>query len=326
MSTDDNTRILVVDDSPTSMALIENQLTASGYEVVTAGNGAEALRLVGEHGIQLVLTDWTMPEMNGVEFCRAVRSSPSLGFVYVIVMNGQADKERLVEAFDAGADDFLAKPFARQELLARLHAGRRIIDLEANLAARNLALHKGIAEMAILNRKLERMATTDELTALENRRQGLAKFRQRWEEAERYGHSLSCIMVDIDNFKKFNDLHGHAAGDVVLKQTAAAMVGAVRTADTCCRLGGEEFLVLCPNIDETGAALCAERIRSSVESQSVAYEDRELAVTVSLGVAQRDDGMACPDELLDVADRALYAAKSAGRNRVEVAAPTGVEV
>jgi len=320
------TRVLLVDDDPGYLALLEKVLATAEYEVLTATHGREALRVLREEGVQLVVTDWTMPEMDGIDFCRAVRSAESLGFVYVIVLTAHADKARLLEAFDAGADDFLPKPCDRQELLARLRAGLRIIKLEASLAERNCLLHKVNAELAILNEKLERMATTDELTGLFNRRQAMSRLDDLWALARRYGQPLSCIMADIDHFKKFNDRHGHAAGDLVLEETASVLKAAARETDVVCRIGGEEFLVLCPNVHASAAAFCAERLRAAVASHSIAHRDGELRVTVSLGVAQRDEGITCPDDLLKAADGALYAAKNAGRNCVQVATGVSAQV
>ena len=299
--------------------MLERHLVTAGYEVLTAANGAEALDILRQEGISLVITDWTMPRMDGIELCRALRWSESFGFVYVIILTAHTDKERLVEAFDAGADDFLIKPCDRQELLARLRAGARIIALEADLAERTRAVHKVNAEMAIVNQKLERMATTDELTGLINRREALARLDEQWSLARRYRLPYACIMLDIDHFKRFNDAHGHAVGDLVLRETAAVLRSNARETDVVCRIGGEEFLVLCPNVYATAAAFCAERLRVSVESHAVDCRGERLRVTISLGVAEQDAAMTCPDDLISAADNALYAAKNAGRNRVEVA-------
>ncbi len=316
--------ILVVDDDPAILALLKRHLTTSGHEVLEAQNGIEALRIVREQGVQLVITDWMMPEMDGLEFCQAVRTAELLQFVYIIVVTAHVDKARLVEAFDAGADDFLSKPIDRQELGARLNAGIRIIMLEGRLEQRTRSLHKINAEMASLNQKLEQMATTDELTGLMNRRQGVARLQEHWATALRYDHALSCIMLDIDHFKRFNDQHGHAAGDAVLQQTAAVLRAATRATDTVCRLGGEEFLVVCPRADADSAADYAERIRANIESNTVSIHGKTLHVTISAGVAQLGNSIAGANELLKAADDALYLAKGSGRNCVRVASNSPV--
>ncbi len=314
-------RILVVDDDPSVQRLLGKYLGDAGYEVVQAANGREAISLLGRHGIKLVITDWMMPEMDGISLCRAIRSLESVSFVYVIVLTGHTDKERVVEALEAGADDFLSKPVHRQELLARLHAGVRILRLEEALANQNLLVHKANAEMALLNQKLEQIATTDELTGLANRREALARLGELWAQSRRYGQPLACVMIDIDHFKRCNDSYGHAAGDAVLNQVAHTLKRSVRTGEIACRVGGEEFLIICPNSTAAAAAQLAERVRQRAQDARVRYGGNELRVTISAGVAECSPGDSSPDALVKAADNALYNAKRSGRNRVCVADP-----
>jgi diguanylate cyclase (GGDEF)-like protein len=322
MPSESKKRILAVDDSGVCLALLQKHLELSGYEVVTARNGREALEVLQREGIQLVVTDWNMPEMDGVEFCRAVRSAETVRFVFVVILTAHPEKSRLLEAFEAGADDFLPKPFDRQELLARLRAGERIIALENGMAERTLALHKVNAELAVLADKLDRRAATDELTGLINRRYGLSRLDEYWAQATRYGRFLSCIMMDLDHFKTFNDTYGHAAGDLVLQETAALLTRTARAADVVCRIGGEEMLVICPNTSAESAAVLAERCRQNMEALELQFEEHTLRVTASFGVSQLAQGISSRDDLLAAADRAMYAAKDAGRNRVQVAEDT----
>lgn len=309
--------ILIVDDDPSMLRLLEKFLSMDGYEVFKARNGAEAVSILYDKGPQIVITDWEMPEMDGLELCRTIRSSELVGFIYTVILTAHADK--IVEAFDAGADDFLSKPPRRGELLARLKAATRITKLEADLARRNREIQKVNAELSILNSKLERMATTDELTGLANRREALNRLNECWATSTRYGQPLACVLLDIDHFKQFNDTYGHDVGDLVLRETARILALSARTGETVCRLGGEEFLVVCPNVTVEAVTAAAERLRAAVEANKVKRRDQLLTVTVSLGVAQRRDGMATPDELLKEADEALYAAKRSGRNRVCIA-------
>ena len=316
MPSETKSTVLVVDDSASFLALVKRHLSNAGYIVLTATNGVEALEIVRTQGVQLVVTDWEMPEMDGLELCRAIRAADGLGFVCIIVLTSRSEKSHLIEAFDAGADDFLSKPFDRQELLARLRAGDRVVRLEACLAERTRALHKINAEIAVANERLRMMATTDELTGLLNRREAMVRLGELWAAAERYGRPLSCIMLDIDHFKRCNDQYGHAVGDLVLKEISAIMRSVSRVPDVVCRLGGEEFLILCPDIEVDCAAVLAERLRRATEAHDFHCDDHHLRVTVSLGVGQRDEHMARFDELLKTADDALYQAKRSGRNRV----------
>jgi diguanylate cyclase (GGDEF)-like protein len=267
-----------------------------------------------------------MPEMDGLELCRTLRHHEGVRFVYLIIVTAHSDVDHLVEAFAAGADDFLSKPVDKHELMARLRAGEHIARLESDLAKRTREVHLLNAEMAttnerlaLVNDKLKRMATTDELTGLLNRREAMNKLRELWAVEERYGHRFSCILLDIDHFKAFNDTHGHAVGDAVLREIGTLMRTNIRTTDIACRIGGEEFLVLCPNVGMQGAAVCAEHLRVAVEEYDFPHQGTHLKATISLGVAERDPEMTSPDEVLKKADDALYAAKRDGRNRVNTA-------
>ncbi|UCD74183.1 MAG: diguanylate cyclase [Phycisphaerales bacterium] len=314
---------LIVDDSPSALKLIQHYLVQSDYKIVTASNGREAVRKALEVGPDLIITDWDMPEMDGRELCRAVRENDGFGVVYIIVVTGHGTEDRLVEAFEAGADDYLAKPISQSELLARLRAGERIINLEADLTLTKREIVRSNAELEVAvnllkeaNEQLHRSAITDALTGLPNRRAGLEQLQRQWAGANRIGSPLACIMVDIDHFKRVNDTHGHGVGDFVLLRTGQALRSAVRNDEMVCRIGGEEFLVICESATVKMAAVAAERLRSSIEELVMEYKDLSMKVTISLGVAQRTAEMAGVDDLLNAADAALYHAKNRGRNCV----------
>ncbi|MHC4445093.1 MAG: diguanylate cyclase [Planctomycetota bacterium] len=314
-----NKKVLIVDDEPLALQMVKRYLSAAGYEALPATNGKEALHILHHEDVQLVITDWVMPEMDGLDFCRMVRSLESVGFVYIIILAAHSDKELIVEAFGAGADDYLSKPFHRGELLARVKAGARIIELEADLEKKNRQILKANAEMAVLNAKLRDMATTDELTGLANRREAWNQFASLWALAKRHDTLLSCLMIDIDEFKNVNDFYGHNIGDAVLQETAGLIKKVTRGGDIVSRIGGEEFLILCPHTNSKMAVNLAERLRKTVEANVIKLENCELHVTISIGIAERTAVMANPDHLLTIADKALYAAKSAGRNRTCIA-------
>ena len=310
-------RILVVDDDPSIRRVLEGLLAQGGYQVFTATNGKEAIDALNDAGPQIVITDWEMPVMDGLELCREIRRSETVGFVYAIILTSHGD--RVVEAFDAGADDFLAKPPRRAELLARLKAAVRIVDLEARLARQNRQIHRVNAELTMLNERLKGMATTDELTGLANRRVMMDRLKHQWEAALRRNQPLSCLIMDVDNFKRFNDSYGHEVGDAVLKGIATTLARYARANEPVYRCGGEEFVVLLPDTTLEQATIAAERLRKAVEDSEFEHEGLRLKATVSVGVSQRVASFCSEDDLLRHADRAMYRAKADGRNCVRVA-------
>lgn len=309
-------RVLVVDDDPAMLKLLSRFLLRADYQVLTAADGKAALDVLHREAPPIVLSDWSMPGMSGLDLCHTIRASQASGFVYIIIVTAHSDKDRAVEALDAGANDFLTKPFHHQELLARLNAGMRIVTLEADLKRQQRALQKANARMVMLNRKLEQAATTDELTGLPNRREIMNQLKRLWSNSLRYDQPLSCVMMDIDHFKRCNDGHGHTAGDTVLCHTAKLLGRSARTGDLVGRIGGEEFLVLCPGTASAAAMRAAERLRKTVESNAFVVGPATLHITISAGVAQRCKQTQNMEDLLKCADQALYAAKRAGRNQV----------
>jgi len=227
----------------------------------------------------------------------------------------------VVEAFDAGADDFLANPPKKAELLARLKAAIRIIDLEAHLARQNREIHKVNAELTLLNRRLKEMAITDELTGLANRRVMIERLKSCWEAAVRRNQPLACLVMDLDHFKRFNDTYGHEVGDIVLKSVADTLTRNARSIEPVYRCGGEEFVILCPDTNAEQALVAAERLRAGIEKTEIRHGDYVLSATISIGVAERDPVSQSADDLLRLADAALYKAKAEGRNCVRVSRP-----
>ena len=215
-----------------------------------------------------------MPEMDGLQFCQALRRFGSGRNMYVLLLTGRGEEDRIVEAFDAGVDDYIVKPFKPKLLLARIRAGRRVVELQQQVEKDKKLQREQVAKLAVLNRKLRAAALTDPLTELPNRRYAMKRLDVEWANAERTGHPLSVLMVDIDRFKTINDTHGHDMGDLVLRETAKAMCRTLRRSDTCARIGGEEFVVISPNTDPEGARSLAERIRN--EGRNHDREGRRL--------------------------------------------------
>lgn len=311
--------IVLAEDDAASRKLLVRQLESAGYAVTACEDGRRALDAICRIGSCIVVADWMMPEMDGTTLCREVRQLQAvrgLGTVYFIMLTAQTERDSVVAGLDAGADDYLTKPYHRSELLARINAGRRIYDLQQGMLAREQELARKNAELEILSQKLERLANTDGLTGLTNRRHLLERLDEAWSMSVRRDLPLACILFDIDRFKRINDTHGHAAGDAVLKAVAAACDAQVRPYDLIGRFGGEEFIVVAPDTDAAGAAALAERLRAAVEAAEIAFEGRSIPVTMSLGVAVRGPQHADPAAAIAAADEMLYKAKENGRNQV----------
>jgi diguanylate cyclase (GGDEF)-like protein len=265
---------------------------------------------------QMVVTDLMMPEMDGLELCRALRSSSVSSDAYVLVVTGLGEESRVVEAFEAGADEYVNKPFNPNILKARVRAGQRMIELREHVESDKQELNRQNAQMTILNRKLNVAAMTDVLTDLPNRRHALRRLEEELSASRANGTPLSVILLDIDHFKNVNDRHGHDVGDHVLREAAAALRSCTRRNEEVCRLGGEEFLVIVPQSTREASAYFAERLRQAVEALEISAGDHRVRVTVSLGVAGLEDGAQSVDELVKIADERAYMAKASGRNCV----------
>jgi diguanylate cyclase (GGDEF)-like protein len=300
-------RILIAEDDPVSRRLLEAKLVKWGYEVVVTGDGKEAWQAMqAGDAPRLAILDWMMPGMDGIEICRKARQERKDFYTYIILLTALHQDQDLVTGMDAGADDYIIKPFKANELRVRLRAGRRIIDLQDELITAREALRE--------------KATHDPLTGLWNHEEILRILGHELNRAEREGLSVAVVMADLDHFKKVNDTYGHPTGDVVLRTTASRIVAATRDYDAIGRYGGEEFLIVLPGCDHRCATSSAVRLLNSIGQDAVDTPEGMIPVTVSLGMAasspkQRRD----LNEMVQAADAALYRAKANGRNRFEVA-------
>ncbi len=309
-------RVLVVDDDPTTLAILETVLRDTlGHVVFTARNGNEALARVVESQPQVAITDWLMPGLSGLELTDALRATEWGQKIYLIMLTSLDTEEEISTAFEAGVDDFLIKPVNLRTLRARLRAAWHYVQLLEAWEHDRAQLKQFTAELAISNRRLEHAAMTDLLTELPNRRAGIAALDKAWAASSRFEHPLSVLVLDIDYFKRINDTYGHAVGDKVLIEVAQQIQRVARKDDSVCRLGGEEFLMTCPNTDIKAALLAADRLRRTIEALQIDVEGKMISTTVSIGVASREPKMADSGALVNAADRALYRAKERGRNR-----------
>jgi len=266
----------------------------------------EALVALAQLPACVLVVDWHMPEMNGPALCRKVREllhSDSSRHVYLILLTGMDGPERAAEALESGADDFVSKPIQIRELIARIRVGWRLVAAQHQLA--------------VLNNQLARLATTDPLTGLYNRRAAEDALDKEIARVERGLNALTVCIVDLDHFKQINDTHGHAAGDEVLQAVSRTLMSSQRPYDRSARWGGEEFLVICPDYDQSGGLRIGERICGAISSTPILLPTQnELSITASVGVASLAAGISIDrSTLIEFADQELYRAKEAGRDR-----------
>ncbi|MDD5299703.1 MAG: diguanylate cyclase [Gallionella sp.] len=308
-------RVLVVEHDRNMLVVLESMLKAAGHNVLTARGVTEAMRLAEQHHPQLVISDCLAPQMDGLTLCRKLRESYDQRNMYIIILTAQQSVDRLVEAFEAGADDCMVKPLTQKIFFARLRAAQRVVRLQEELAFDREQMLRFSKELAASNERLQRLALTDALTELPNRRFAMERLEQEWALSKRGARTLSCMMVDIDHFKSINDRFGHQAGDEALKAVAHMLRQSARTQDVVCRYGGEEFLIICPDADIDAAYQGAERLRLNVAALDFKIQGASIGLTISIGVAEKKESTASIDDLLNHADECLYSAKDGGRNQ-----------
>src|SRR6202162_5940996 len=298
-------KVLVADDSAVYRKLVEQTLPPDQYSILFAKTGQSAIELFRQHRPALVITDWVMPDLTGVEVCRQIRASAQNSYTYIIIVTSASEKENVIEGLEAGADDYLTKPFHPKELLARVGVGRRLVDLQQQIESQN--------------RLLKELALTDALTGLPNRRAVEDWAKGQLSAAIRHGFSFWVVIADLDNFKVINDTYGHDAGDTVLKEFAGILKKRVRNSDICGRTGGEEFIMIFTHADECNVGIVVARVLRQLREHEFSFGTTAVHVTASFGIAGfQGKGMPEFAKLVHQADAALYVAKRGGRNRIEV--------
>jgi two-component system, cell cycle response regulator len=306
-------KILIAEDDTLSRVLLERTLEKAGYEVVPVDDGKRALyELQKEDPPRLALLDWMMPELNGVEVCRLLREKKEQAYFYLILLSSKESKQEIVEGLESGADDYLTKPFDADELKARLRAGERILQLEDRLVE--------------ARESMRFQATHDRLTSLWNRGVIVELLSREVSRSRREKNCTVVMLCDLDHFKQVNDTYGHGAGDEVLREVSRRLHSVVRSYDMVGRYGGEEFLVVLNKCDPGSALARADNVRNAVGSKPIMAAGKPLTVTMSVGLALSCEFEASGvDEIIQEADRALYAAKGAGRNCVRKSRPGTAE-
>ena len=298
-------RVLIADDSVTSRHALLATLRKWGYEVLAARDGEEAWQMLqAPDAPRLAILDWMMPGRTGLEICRSLRKADTAHYTYVLLLTARSQVADLVEGMEAGADDYISKPFNVQELNVRLRAGRRIVELQAELVA--------------AREELREQATRDALTHVWNRYSILEILRKELDRSSRERRQVGIVMVDMDHFKTINDTHGHITGDAVLREAAQRMQARMRSYDAIGRYGGEEFLLVLPGCDLLATAAQAERLRMVLGAEPVRLTGADIAVTASFGcTALIPSARMSVESVIREADEALYKAKGMGRNAVE---------
>jgi two-component system cell cycle response regulator len=304
--------VLVADDDGVTREMLGSWLVDSGYGVVGARDGVEALRLAVVHPLDLLLVDVTMPHLDGYDVCRAIQASDDVS-PPVIFLTAHGDTASRVTGLDAGAVDYIVKPFARDEVMARVRAALRTKAVRDALAVRTKAVRDELIDQA----------SHDVLTGLLNRREFDARADEVVALAQRHGRALSCLLLDLDHFKEVNDTHGHAAGDQVLSETGRRLAAACRISDVVARYGGEEFVLLLPETPSRAAVVLATKLRAAL-AEPVETKQALIRIRASIGVAAWSEAMASPASLIAAADEALYRAKRLGRDRTELHVPLGL--
>ncbi len=310
-------RILIVDDTETIRKLLAHILTTEGHQnLFFAKSAKEGFKILEDKEIDLILMDIIMPDLNGINACRIIKDKQGLKDIPVIMVTGKTDVGYLKKAFDAGAMDYIKKPINKVELLARVNSAIKLIKKEKEL-------QKTVELLEEANQELEQRASLDGLTEIANRNFFDDALNKEWSRAKRDNNSLALLMMDIDNFKHYNDTYGHQGGDECLKKLAELFEDLTfRPGDLAARYGGEEFAVILPDTDLTGARKVAERMRQEVEDLKLEHKASKVSdyVTVSIGAAvAKPETENNQKKLVEAADKVLYQAKNNGRNRVELA-------
>lgn len=305
----ENCLILVVDDVSENLQLIALILEKRGYETTFATSGQQALERVQTANPDLILLDFMMPHMNGLEVCEQLKANPDVAEIPIIFLTASHEQEHLIQAFEKGAVDYITKPFSTAELLVRVRTHLELKYMREQLK-------KSLQEQAQLTKELQNLANTDPLTGVWNRRYLLTLCEAEIERACRYNHLFSVLMLDLDRFKQINDIYGHSVGDEVLIGMTKIVKNSLRKVDFWGRFGGEEFVVILPETNLDSAVGVAEGIRATLEKTEFPIQEKQVKITVSIGVStyQLEDQKI--DLVLQRADKALYQAKNQGRNRV----------
>jgi len=305
----DKKNIFIVDDVQENLQVIGNILKDQNMNISFARNGKQALTGIEKKLPDLILLDINMPDITGYDVCEKLKANEITKHIPIIFLTARTQTDDIVKGFQLGAVDYVTKPFNREELLARVFTHLELKE------ARDI-IHKQNEELKQKNEELYNTSITDKLTQVHNRLYIMEALSKEFSRCKRHKENLSCILFDIDHFKKCNDTYGHQTGDMALIETALLTQSILRKEDYFGRYGGEEFLLVLPNTTAEEAKIAAEKIRIKIETHEIQYNKNKLSITVSMGISDNNDnGVETEEELLHKADLALYHAKHQGRNR-----------
>lgn len=288
-------RVLIADDTKLMRSMLSEWVTSLGFEVLLASDGDQAIRAAQQNDFDIAIIDWEMPKLTGMEVVKRFRAWPRTAYVHIILITACENDDRLIQALEGGADDYISKPIAQASLMAHLRAGARIVEMR---------------------KEILKLAGTDMLTGTVNRRAFMERSSQQLAGARRTASPVSVLVADLDFFKRINDTYGHAGGDVALKTFASTCADMLRPLDMLGRIGGEEFAILLPGTQLPEAVAVGERLRAAVERKAIPFGDVKIRLTVSIGAAKAETEAETIEPALAAADAALYRAKENGRNRV----------
>jgi len=307
-------RVLVVGDNPAMLNVLCELLNFAGHTVATARGMDEALAVAVKSHPQLLIADWDMPGKDGSELCRALRASDMGQSIYMLIVTDSGDEDHLVQAFEAGVDDYIVKPLHPRVLTARLRPVQRLQRLEQERERHVAEACSLAAELALNNRRLQLTAMTDLLTGLPNRRSALDRLEQAWAGSRSRDIPLSCIVVEVEELRSVNQSRGHEAGDALLRHVAAVLRQAARQRDAVCRVGDQKFCVICSNASPAAAGIVAERLRTAISASPFQFDARNLHCNISFGVASMEASIDSSMELFSKADQAVETAKKEGHS------------
>lgn len=309
-------RVLLVDADAESRIAVRQALEEGGFDVAEARDGHSATEFALDFQPDMLIVGARVSDINGDELIKMLRQTRAGRTIYILTLGLSGDDQAIISALEGGADDMIPVPVNPRLLLAKAGVVVRLTSLKREIEQDREDIRHVASELALSNRRLQEVALVDSLTGFPNRRFFVERLNQEWAASLRNGRPIACFMLDLDHFKQINDSYGHDVGDSVLQGVAAAIRPALRTQDVVARVGGDEFIVLCPDTGIEAAISCAERVRRAVEGAQIASGALELKVTASIGVASLDTSVVNSDSLLKLADQGMYLAKQEGRNRV----------